>query len=842
MWWLDKQDLRQKSSAKAISPAAQPLPAGKVARLSLDDPPIGILRQPTTADRSRARVSATIRPEMSVDAANRAIAGGSAKQSGSTKPNQAVKIRRDKLQDLLTPQQHAANRILSEVGGGCESELQRLGHDIRTLEASLRESSTQSQQLTVQLDAASAQRDLLHSQLSEHQSLRETESERYRAYVVGYEKHLAEQETQIQSLNSQVQSIRDRAQKHTADLIEGHAQELRTLRGAHEAAEIAAAARADQFRRWQRDAECRSKAAEHQIAELKHQAVTDRAAWNAQRSDLEQQNRTLADQLAETKTNAEDASRQMDRIRSQSNADLAESRIKTNVLKARLESSETTIAALKIEIERSKQNAEAGRAHAADDSLRQSHTIRCLQTLLDNVDREAHRFHAASVLGDRLAKQQTGALEESLRALSVWKNTAYRTQSISQNQSQELQRVHGRLNELAMNHDGLVQVLERQDFDLHEAGLAVTELRRECHSLSKEIVRHETESNRLAQAVSDAEINAKRAETDLDNVADEVRAKDDELIRVRATLAQCRSELAQASKQHQTSENELNDKRIEVQGLADAKDAAIQLAESTQADLAAASAHLVSVKQELIQTRQELAESWKLSQEATDRLQRSEATLAKLQDQERRLIEVQESQYETFQTRINQLQTTIDDVTTSWEQERELRLAAQQETTEATAIAAQRSIESQQARDSEFQTRIDALQTTIDELTGSLEHERGQRASAENETRRVTKTQEQREAVLLMECSELAEHLRVLREQHEDQQRKLESLTEIAAEAETSKTETARLKARLSAGTARGKLLIQQYKTRIEAAERRLAVCEAALLANRQTPMLRNAA
>ncbi len=121
------------------------------------------------------------------------------------------------------------------------------------------------------------------------------------------------------------------------------------------------------------------------------------------------------------------------------------------------------------------------------------------------------------------------------------------------------------------------------------------------------------------------------------------------------------------SQQAATTSSEMQQRLVDLQAHCDAVEKRHEVSlESTREELRA--------KEEILATtREELSQAWKLSQTATDHLQRHEATLLKMQDQERRLIEIQASEFDSFQNRIHELQLTIDELSGSLDDERERR-------------------------------------------------------------------------------------------------------------------------------------------------------------------------
>ncbi|TWU51136.1 coiled-coil domain-containing protein [Rubripirellula reticaptiva] len=406
--------------------------------------------------------------------------------------------------------------------------------------------------------------------------------------------------------------------------------------------------------------------------------------------------------------------------------------------------------------------------------------------------KEAQAKTEASVSESILAHQET---KEKLQTLTTkwmlaeyqsqsWETEAYRLNSIRHFSSQEIDR-------LTIDIASLDEIASR-----------------ECEASQFEI-----RGLQEILAESDTKLQASRNEFETilestrETASDGLREAADQVRRLEVSLHQCRQELAQVCRDHQTTINQRDAKSTELEQLKANLHAIRGAAGASQTDLAATANALATCRMELsakegqlsitraeleakhaecvkllneasatnselTQTQDELAQAWKLSQSATDQLQRQESTLAKMQDQERRLIEIQNSEFASFQT------------------------------------------------------RIDELQVAAEELTMTLEDEREHRVKAEQEAQRLQQEQDHRAAFLHEQRDDLIEQIRLLREHSDIQQADLEQLRVAAADADASRSETARLRARLSAGTARGKLLIEHYRRRLKAAGEQLDRCQ----------------
>ncbi|MGB7325423.1 MAG: hypothetical protein WBD31_11185, partial [Rubripirellula sp.] len=366
----------------------------------------------------------------------------------------------------------------------------------------------------------------------------------------------------------------------------------------------------------------------------------------------------------------------------------------------------------------------------------------------------------------------------------TWETEAYRLNSICHFSSQQIDR-------LTIDIDCLDEITSR------ECEMSQTEIRDLQDSLAESDLRLQASRSEFESTFESA----------LGTANDELREAADQVQRLEVSLHQCRQELAQACHDHQTTINQRDAKSTELEQLKANLHAIRGAAGASQTDLAATTNALATCRMELsakegqlsitraeleakhaecvkllneasatnselTQAQEELAQAWKLSQAATDQLQRQESTLAKMQDQERRLIEIQNSEFVSFQT------------------------------------------------------RIDELQVAAEELTTTLEDERDQRAKAEQEAQRLQQEQDHRAAFLHEQRDDLIEQIRLLREHSDAQEADLEQLRIAAADADTSRSETAKLRARLSAGTARGKLLIEHYRRRLKAAGEQLDRCQ----------------
>lgn len=202
-----------------------------------------------------------------------------------------------------------------------------------------------------------------------------------------------------------------------------------------------------------------------------------------------------------------------------------------------------------------------------------------------------------------------------------------------------------------------------------------------------------------------------------------------------------------------------------------------------------------SLHRSLEKTHQEVAEAWSVSQLATDRMQRHEAALRKMHEQEQRLIEVHQSQLSSMQREIDQ-------------------------------------------RDAAIET----MQSTIDNLHASVNEEHQNRVRVERETAEAIEAQSSQLQFLASQREQLLresdEYQRRMTEQIHD----IETLKAVIHETETARTETAKLKAQLSAGRARGTLLIQQYRDKLKTAEQTIARYRDQLETLRSDPPQRRAA
>ncbi|MGB7323629.1 MAG: hypothetical protein WBD31_02070, partial [Rubripirellula sp.] len=214
----------------------------------------------------------------------------------------AAPIKRAKLVDILTADEHRVNGLLLEAASDHhDSEIQKLDSDLARLEESVLEKTTQIERLIAQLARVSGEREHAVSQVFDQIELRAADNQRLGHYVVGYEKQLADCTNEQEKLATQLEQLRVDCEQKVAETETKLARELNANRALTEAAEIAAATWAEKMRRMQQEktsqeTQHNAKAAKlaAEIASLRTQTASDKKEWAAQ------QQKWLRHQLAWT--------------------------------------------------------------------------------------------------------------------------------------------------------------------------------------------------------------------------------------------------------------------------------------------------------------------------------------------------------------------------------------------------------------------------------------------------------------------------------------------------------------------------------------------------------------
>ncbi|WP_146461916.1 hypothetical protein [Rubripirellula tenax] len=745
--------------------------------------------------------------------------------------NRPKPTRRERLVDLLTPEQRAVNRRLMEAPsheavGNDEtgSELRQLSVDLAVMEKSLREKSTTIKSLSQQLERASGEKESAVSELFLQIKNRDADTERIGAFIAGYEALLAKRDQEYSDIERELEKVRRESSTRLKTLESGLAAEARRKRGSDEAAEMATASMADQVRRWQKRMSAQSAEHAKQLASLQREADEARQQWanrtrmQAASESLQSENLRTAEERCEeltrrmneamTRVTETDAAlRQLQRDRA---ADLSRTEIEVNVLRAQLESSVTKNSELGIRFaevvaENEILKSEVGDAESFVDEVsgtseRLRSELEMTKRLLELSEREAFRWRAEAQRGRVDATSLSARSQWSATESDAWQREAFRWRAKALRHQADALTILARKQKESFESN----VWEAEAFRFHSAWVQACEvadgLQLDVDSLDELSARqaesHANQMDDLHVRMTGDHDNLKLALGETESATDQLRDRSEQLQRLQGVLAQCRGELAESSRAHQAAVNDLEAKSAELERLASQFESVRSSAGASQADLVTLRTDLATAKADLLARENELT------------IIRSDY-LAKQSECESACTDIDSLRME--------LSRTQTELTENWKLSESVtdRLQRQEATLERMQEQERRLIEIQNSEFLSFQNRINELQNTVEELTEELDQQRQQRSETASEA-----------GQLQIQRDDLIEQMQLLREQSDAQAKDLAQLAQVAASAQSSQTETARLRARLSAGQARGKLLIEHYRSRLKAAGEQLDRCQ----------------